>query len=210
MSARQERMPENQPRDDDDGNVVDFVKAYAMQEIVDPLKAAPKWIGFGIGGTFAFGIGLIFASGGVGSVLGGIVAHWLMRRWPVGRIMIWATWIWVLTWIPYALAPNAVLLGLVNVLGFLIVPVYLVTQYSYRLTIIPDALLGRVNSVFRLIAFGSGPLGLALAGFLLQDFGPIRTVWIIVAPQILLCIAATCYAPLQRATFPPMASALAD
>lgn len=157
-----------------------------------------------------FGIGLIFASGGVGSVLGGIVAHWLMQRVAVGRIMVWATWIWVLTWIPYAFAPNAVILGLVNVLGFLIVPVYLVTQYSYRLAIIPDALLGRVNSVFRLIAFGSGPLGLALAGFLLQDFGPIKTIWIIVAPQILFCAAATCYRPLRKATFPSAAAIFAE
>ena len=113
--------------------------------------------------------------------------------------MVVATWVWVLTWLPYAYAPNALVLGLVNVVGFLIVPIYMVTQYSYRLAVIPDALLGRVNSVFQLIAFGSDPLGLALAGVLLQAFGPVHTVLIIVAPQLLFCVATSLYRPLRAA-----------
>jgi succinate-acetate transporter protein len=51
-------------------------------------------------------------------------------------------------------------------------------QFSYRLSIIPDALQGRVNSTFRLLAFGLTPLGAALAGVLLEHAG---TRWTIVA-----------------------------
>ena len=47
---------------------------------------------------------------------------------------------------------------------------------SYRLPLIPDALQGRVNSSFRLLAFGFQPLGSALAGFLIQSVGPVGAV----------------------------------
>ena len=42
---------------------------------------------------------------------------------------------------------------------------------TYRLALIPDALQGRVNSVFRLVAQGLSPLGLALTGILLERVG---------------------------------------
>ena len=145
-----------------------------------------------------FGIGLLFGSGGVGSILGALLAERLQRRFPTGPLMIWATWFWVLTWLPYAFAPTPLLLGLANIVGFVVVPIYFVIQSGYRLALTPDALQGRVNSVFRLIAFGTQPLGLALAGALLQAFGPVHTVLIIVIPQFALCIAATFYGPLRR------------
>lgn len=47
------------------GEVLDFVKAYARQETVGPLKGAGRWIGFGIGGAFALGLGLLFVLLGV-------------------------------------------------------------------------------------------------------------------------------------------------
>jgi MFS family permease len=145
------------------------------------------------------GIGLLFGSGGIGSILGALLAERLQRRYPTGPLMIWAIWFWVLTWLPYAFAPTPLLLGLANIAGFVIVPVFFVIQSGYRLALTPDALQGRVNSVFRLVAFGTQPLGLALAGVLLQAFGPVRTVLMIVVPQFLLCIAATLYGPLRRA-----------
>src|SRR6266700_3193344 len=80
---------------------------------------------------------------------------------------------------------------LVMGLGVIIVPIYSVTHLSYRLALTPDELQGRVNSVFRLIAFGSQPLGLILTGALLQAIGPIATVVVLFVPQIILAVAAT-------------------
>jgi hypothetical protein len=48
-----------------------------------------------------------------------------------------------------------------------------------------------VNSVFRLIAFGSEPIGLALTGFLIQAVGPVKTVLILFVPQLICAIVAT-------------------
>ena len=49
-------------------------------------------------------------------------------------------------------------------------------QFSYRLALIPDELQGRVNSTFRLLAFGFNPLGAALSGVLLERIGAVPTV----------------------------------
>ena len=56
---------------------------------------------------------------------------------------------------------------------------------------IPDELQGRVNSVFRLIAFGGQPLGLALTGLLIQYIGIIPTIIIDSVVLVLLALAAT-------------------
>ena len=94
----------------------------------------------------------------------------------------------VLTWLLYAFAPNPLVLGIVNTVSFIVVPVYMVVQFSCRLSLIPDTMQGRVNAVFRLISTGSQPLGIALTGFLLQAFGPVYTVLLLFAPQLLLAI----------------------
>ena len=46
-------------------DVVEVVKAYALQEIVDPLKGLGRWIGAGIGGADLLGLGLLLLLMGV-------------------------------------------------------------------------------------------------------------------------------------------------
>ena len=41
------------------GEVIEYVKAYAKQETVGPLKGAGRWLGFGAAGAFALGLGLM-------------------------------------------------------------------------------------------------------------------------------------------------------
>jgi cytochrome c biogenesis protein CcdA len=41
------------------GDVIDFVKSYAKQETVDPLKGAGRWLGYGAAAAFAMGLGLM-------------------------------------------------------------------------------------------------------------------------------------------------------
>jgi MFS family permease len=139
----------------------------------------------------AFTIGVIFACGGVGSILGAILVTPLQKRFSFGQLMIGSTWIWALTWLLFAVAPNPLILGIVTAVSFIIVPIYMSVQFGYRLALIPDHLQGRVNSVFRLIAFGSEPIGLAVTGILLQVMGPVPTVLVLFVPQFILSIAAT-------------------
>lgn len=121
-------------------------------------------------------IGLIFAANGVGGVLGSLVGGHLGRRFGFGPVVIVSVWIWVLLWPLYAIAPNPVVLGAITGMIFLVFSIYNVVQMSYRLLLIPDALQGRVNSAFRLIAFTGMPVGTALTGALLQVIGATATI----------------------------------
>jgi cytochrome c biogenesis protein CcdA len=47
------------------GDVIDYVKAYAKQETVGPLKGAGRWLGFGAAAAFAMGLGLVIVLLGV-------------------------------------------------------------------------------------------------------------------------------------------------
>jgi hypothetical protein len=70
-------------------------------------------------------------------------------------------------------------------------PLHTSTQYTYRLTHIPDQLQGRVNTLIRLLLFGAQTLGLLLTGHLLQNYGPVRTVLLLFLPQLALALLVT-------------------
>ncbi len=150
-------------------------------------------------GASPFELGLIFAGGGAGSVVGGLITPWLQRRFRFGPLLIGAAWVWALTWLFFLFAPNVPALVIANAASFVIVPVYMITQYRYRLAATPDRLQGRTNAIFRLIVWGSQPLGIALAGVMLERLGPDRTIWMLFVPQILIALAITGHAGLRRA-----------
>jgi len=41
------------------GDIVDYVKAYAKQETVGPLKGAGQWLGYGAAAAFVLSIGVV-------------------------------------------------------------------------------------------------------------------------------------------------------
>ncbi len=133
-------------------------------------------------------IGLIFAGGGAGTILGALSSRAVQRRFSVRAITVVIAWIFALTWPPYALAPNALALDAANALGFYFVPISGGTQFSYRLLVLPDQLQARVNSVFRLALFGGQTLGFVVTGALLERYGPVATVWITLVPAVLLAL----------------------
>jgi len=142
--------------------------------------------------------GLILASGGIGSILGALIAGPLARRFRVGQLMIIASWLLALTWLPFAFAPNPVVLGLIVASAFIVVPIHSSVQYGFRLASIPDKLQGRVNSLYRVVLFGCQSVGLLLTGVLLQAIGPVLTVLILFVPQFILALAATLHQPLRN------------
>lgn len=150
-------------------------------------------------GATPFELGLIFAGGGAGSIIGGLITPWLQRRFRFGPLLIGAAWVWAITWLFFLFAPNVPALVLANAASFVVVPVYTITQYRYRLAATPDRLQGRTNAIFRLIVWGSQPLGVALAGVMLERLGPDRTIWLLFVPQMLLALAITGHAGLRRA-----------
>lgn len=139
----------------------------------------------------SFTIGLIFTIGGIGGIIGAVLGPTIQKRFSFGAVIITTAWMFALAMPLYAIAPNVVAIGIISAISFVASPIYNVVQFSYRSAIIPDMLQGRVNSVFRLIAFGGQPLGLALTGLLIQDLGVIQAILIFSAGQILLALSAT-------------------
>lgn len=144
-------------------------------------------------------IGLIFTTGGIGTIIGVAMTPWVQRRFTVGQIMVGIGWLFAITWPPYAFASNPFTLGFVNAIGFLFVPIYSGTHFAYRLMLIPEPLQGRVNSINRLVTFGCQALGFVLMGALIQWYGPISTVWITTVPATLLALLITLSATLRTA-----------
>jgi predicted MFS family arabinose efflux permease len=72
-------------------------------------------------------------------------------------------------------------------------------QFSYRIALIPDRLQGRVNSTFRLLAFGFQPLGSFIAGVLLDWIGARNTLIAALAVLVVLSVAATLNSHVRKA-----------
>ncbi len=45
--------------------LIEFVRAYAKQETIDPLRGVGRWIAFGAAGAFCLGLGLVVVLIGV-------------------------------------------------------------------------------------------------------------------------------------------------
>jgi hypothetical protein len=115
-------------------------------------------------GLSAQAYGLTLAGGAVGGIAGSLLGERIARALGPTRTMQWMLAASGPCFIGMALAPGPWTLGLcfaaMEFSGF----VWNVVSVSTRQRLIPDALLGRVNSLYRLLAWGMMPLGLVLSG----------------------------------------------
>ncbi len=144
-------------------------------------------------------IGLIFTIASIGGIAGSLLAPRIQRRFGFGTVITATVWASTLAWPLLALVPNPLLLGLVIAVPFMTSPIYNAVQFSYRISLIPDHLQGRVNSSFRLLAFGGQPLGAALSGLLIAARGPVFAVAVLWAWYLLLAVLTTLNQHLRRA-----------
>ena len=115
--------------------------------------------------------GVLLTSGAVGSILGSIYASRLVRRFGRARLLVLAIMLSALSLGVPALTANPFVVGGAFAVGGSAGVVWNVITVSFRQGIIPDRLLGRVNSVYRLLAWGTMPLGALLGGLLGELFG---------------------------------------
>jgi len=143
-------------------------------------------------------LGLIFSAASAGGLLGSLGASWVKARLRVGQAIIGAVAGIAVATPLVAVAPSVpVVLAGFALIGAML-PIYNVVSISYRLRLVPDPLQGRVNSVFRLLALGSVPLGTAIGGLLLGPIGPRVEVWVIAA-GFALCAVVVTFTPVRRA-----------
>jgi len=142
-------------------------------------------------GASATEIGLMFSIAAAGGIVGAVLGGQIQKRFTFGQVIITVGWINVLLVPLLLVAPSFIVMGILLALQFMLSPIYNVVQFSYRLTLIPDKLQGRVNSTFRLIAFGFQPLGAALSGILIALVGPTATLLAFLSVQVVFAFLTT-------------------
>ncbi|MEV4493737.1 MFS transporter [Micromonospora coxensis] len=157
-------------------------------------------------GLDAVALGLFLGAGGVGALFGAVTARPLADRIGHGRAL----------WVPgLVVAPLGALVPLVDTgpmlwlagLGWLAMAwrtgIGNVIGVSLRQRVTPDALLGRMNAVFRFLLTGSIAVGAALSGLIGQVLGVRACLWIGAAAAALTWLPVFC-SPLRRLVRPPL------
>jgi MFS family permease len=124
------------------------------------------------------GYGLLWTASAVGSICGGLVNPVITRR--IGQLpsLILSMGASAAVFVGIGLAPNAVVAGLLMAGNGFFVAMWNIVTVSLRQRIVPGDLMGRVNSVYRMIGWGLMPAG-ALAGGLVAHVAGLRAPYTI-------------------------------
>jgi MFS family permease len=159
----------------------------------------PLFVIFAVGPESEMGLsepayGALLTTIAAGSLVGSFAAEYIERLLGRARsLLLTAVGGAVLVGAP-ALTAEPIVLGVAFFVGGSTVMVWNVITVSLRQRIAPDHLLGRVNSGYRLMAWGTMPLGAALGGVLGQILG-VRPVFAIMA-----VLTLTLLIPISRIT----------
>ena len=131
-------------------------------------------------------LGIIFAIGSVGGLLGALATPWLTKRLGEGTAVSVSA---VLFGVSAATVPLAGVLPAIALplliggtfLNSFLVLVYNITQVTMRQRLTPPRLLGRMNASIRFVVWGVMPIAALLSGILGGTIGVIPTMWIGVA-----------------------------
>jgi MFS family permease len=122
-------------------------------------------------GLGSVGYGLLLAAHGVGGVFGSLVATRLGRHAGTATLLISAVLVRAVAWLVLGAVSDAwiagVMLGISGITG----AVFGVVGVSLRQAIVPDRLMGRVVSTFRVLGYGAVPVGAILGGAVAQALG---------------------------------------
>jgi MFS family permease len=135
------------------------------------------------------GYGLLLAASAVGSVVGGLVNPVLTRKLGLLPSLILPAVATGAAFVGLGLAPDpAVAAALLAVQGFS-VTMWNVVTVSLRQRIVPGHLLGRVNSVYRMLGWGLMPVGALTGGFVAHADG-LRAPYVVAGLLCLLSVLA--------------------
>lgn len=114
-------------------------------------------------GLGAAGYGILLTAGAAGGVAGGLLNPWIATRLGATRSLWVALAVMPLPFIGFYFTSSVWLAAALLFLETFVAVLWNVVTVSFRQRVIPDALLGRVNAIYRFFGWGMMPLG-ALAG----------------------------------------------
>jgi MFS family permease len=119
----------------------------------------------------AGGYGVLLAGAAVGSVVGGLVNAAVVRRLGETAALLTAMAGMALAYLGMGLSRDTVMLGAFLALNGFLVTLWNIVTVTFRQRLVPSGLLGRVNSVYRMVGWGLMPLGAIAGGFVAHVFG---------------------------------------
>jgi MFS family permease len=117
------------------------------------------------------GYGLLWTASAIGSILGGLTNPVLTRRLGMLPSLIIAMLAEAAVFAGTGLAPDAIVAGVLFAGNGYFVTMWNVVTVTLRQRIVPGELLGRVNSVYRMIGWGLFPVGAVAGGFVAKELG---------------------------------------
>ncbi|MEV5895654.1 MFS transporter [Nonomuraea fuscirosea] len=117
------------------------------------------------------GYGLLLAGAAIGSLLGGLVSARLVATTGELPTLLAALVTNVIVFVGIGLSPNAIVLGTLLAANGFVTTLWSIVTVSLRQRIVPSELLGRVNSVYRMLGWGFIPLGALAGGLVAHTFG---------------------------------------
>jgi MFS family permease len=147
---------------------------------------------YAVGSSSAMGLtevtfGVVFATIAAGNLVGALLADPIIRRLGRARSLALGILGGVGTVGMPALTADPLVIAAAFLIGGLTNALWNVVAVSLRQRITPDRILGRINSSYRLVAWGTRPLG-AAAGGLLGELLGLRAVFTVAAALILLAL----------------------
>ena len=168
--------------------------AVQMLFLVDQLSLSPALIG------------TVLACGGVGSLLGALLAPRAARILGVGRTLALGKLIWILGSLLLVAADQSrgvvIAVGAALALGGFGSSLYFVNQISLRQAITAVRLLGRVTAARRFVLFSVATLGAFIGGALGETIG-LRATLLVGAAALTVELALIQFSPIRRAKARP-------
>ena len=119
-------------------------------------------------------VGIIFAAGAIGGLLGALTAAWIPRHIGLGPTLFVTILLGGLSLILVPLAQFGLAIPLLFAsmfVGSFVNPVYNINQVSLRQAITPDRVQGRMNATVRTIIWGTIPIGALIGGIIGSSYG---------------------------------------
>jgi MFS family permease len=138
-------------------------------------------------GLSASGYGVLLATLGVGSLLGSWLTVPAERRLGRVRTLLLSVVLGAATLLVPVLTSSPVLVGISLAVSGVSMMLWNVVTVSLRQRITPDRLLGRMNAAYRLVGWGTMPIGALLGGALATWLG-LRPTFLVAAVTTLLTL----------------------
>ena len=124
-------------------------------------------------GLGAFGYGLLLTAGAAGGVLAGLAGSRIATRFGARRTVLLSLATFCAAYLGLGLWPQIALTAPLLFIEAFAGILWNVVTVSYRQRVIPAALLGRVNAIYRFFGWGMMPVGAVLGGAMVKQLEPL-------------------------------------